>query len=279
MTGHPWSVLGKSGYTGGHARGKLAAGQRTDLPPFSTFHLSVRIRSSRRLRRTDTSRNIVPPQARVHDRARRFDMRARTRRLASLMAALGIALTGATGCQTWYGGMTLPEWALPATLPAVLRAGPASPPPSRACQPGRPRRRGALRGRLQRRAAAGRSGSARAGRRAPARVASHWVADAKHTQMPCGRVRFFSGPPRAREPGLFHFLAHLLDAGGRLDSRSLGRYCPGSDGCKYSGRHGCRLVALSFGGGETHVARNARGMGPQADRRSRRCVVRHGRRL
>ena len=36
-------------------------------------------------------------------------MRARTRRLASLMAALGIALTGATGCQTWYGGMTLPS--------------------------------------------------------------------------------------------------------------------------------------------------------------------------
>jgi hypothetical protein len=36
-------------------------------------------------------------------------MRARTRRLATLMAALGIALTGLTGCQTWYGGMTLPS--------------------------------------------------------------------------------------------------------------------------------------------------------------------------
>jgi hypothetical protein len=35
-------------------------------------------------------------------------MRARTRRLATLMAAFGIALTG-TGCQTWYGGMTLPS--------------------------------------------------------------------------------------------------------------------------------------------------------------------------
>src|SRR5687767_8112598 len=41
--------------------------------------------------------------------ARRFDMRARTRRLATLMAALGIALPGLTGCQTWYGGMTLPS--------------------------------------------------------------------------------------------------------------------------------------------------------------------------
>ena len=36
-------------------------------------------------------------------------MRARTRRVASLMAALGISLTASTGCQTWFGGMTLPS--------------------------------------------------------------------------------------------------------------------------------------------------------------------------
>ena len=43
------------------------------------------------------------------DPARSFHMRARTRRVASLMAALGITLTGSTGCQTWFGGMTLPS--------------------------------------------------------------------------------------------------------------------------------------------------------------------------
>ena len=36
-------------------------------------------------------------------------MRVKTRRLARLAAALGVALTGLTGCQTWYGGMTLPS--------------------------------------------------------------------------------------------------------------------------------------------------------------------------
>jgi hypothetical protein len=36
-------------------------------------------------------------------------MRTKTRRLAQLLAALGVALTGLTGCQTWFGGMTLPS--------------------------------------------------------------------------------------------------------------------------------------------------------------------------
>jgi hypothetical protein len=36
-------------------------------------------------------------------------MRAKRRWLPVLMAALGVALTGTTGCQTWYGGMTLPS--------------------------------------------------------------------------------------------------------------------------------------------------------------------------
>jgi len=36
-------------------------------------------------------------------------MRAKTRRLRQLIAVLGVALTGLTGCQTWFGGMTLPS--------------------------------------------------------------------------------------------------------------------------------------------------------------------------
>lgn len=36
-------------------------------------------------------------------------MRAKTRRLAGLLAALGIAITGLSGCQTNFGGMTLPS--------------------------------------------------------------------------------------------------------------------------------------------------------------------------
>jgi hypothetical protein len=36
-------------------------------------------------------------------------MRAKTRRLALWLAGFGMALTGLTGCQTWYGGMTLPS--------------------------------------------------------------------------------------------------------------------------------------------------------------------------
>jgi hypothetical protein len=34
---------------------------------------------------------------------------AKRRWLAGLMGILGIALTALTGCQTWYGGMTLPS--------------------------------------------------------------------------------------------------------------------------------------------------------------------------
>ena len=41
------------------------------------------------------------------DAARRWDMRAK--RPALWIAALGFALIGSTGCQTWYGGMTLPS--------------------------------------------------------------------------------------------------------------------------------------------------------------------------
>ena len=36
-------------------------------------------------------------------------MRTKRRWLAGLTAALGVALSGLTGCQTWYGGMTLPS--------------------------------------------------------------------------------------------------------------------------------------------------------------------------
>jgi hypothetical protein len=36
-------------------------------------------------------------------------MRSNRRWLASVAAFLGLCLTGSTGCQTWYGGMTLPS--------------------------------------------------------------------------------------------------------------------------------------------------------------------------
>ena len=155
-------------------------------------------------------------------------MRARTRRLASLMAALGIALTGATGCQTWFGGMTLPERALPATLPAVLRAGPASPPAARTCQPGRPRRRGAPRGRLRRRAAAGRSGSARAGR--PGGLDCPPATDDSSRKPVEAGFAFSRNYRESREPGFAVSLPILTAPEVALIRDLSRRYCPGSDG-------------------------------------------------
>jgi hypothetical protein len=36
-------------------------------------------------------------------------MKTNRRRVAGLLAALSVALTGVCGCQTYYGGMTLPS--------------------------------------------------------------------------------------------------------------------------------------------------------------------------
>src|SRR5215831_11239107 len=68
-----------------------------------------RIGSSRTHDATDTTHNITTPLLREFDAARRCDMRVKTRRLRQLIAVLGVALTGLTGCQTWFGGMTLPS--------------------------------------------------------------------------------------------------------------------------------------------------------------------------
>jgi hypothetical protein len=73
------------------------------------FHLSGRIRSRCALFATDTSRNIVPRECGRFDAARRFDMLAKTRRLAMVLSAFGVTLLCSTGCQTWFGGMTLPS--------------------------------------------------------------------------------------------------------------------------------------------------------------------------
>lgn len=58
---------------------------------------------------SDTTHNYRPRAVRGCDSAQRCEMRAKTRMLAGLMAVLGIAMTGLTGCQTHYGGMTLPS--------------------------------------------------------------------------------------------------------------------------------------------------------------------------
>ena len=77
------------------------------LSRVSYLRFSGRFRSSGAFHLTDTTRNIASPQAREFDAARRWDMRAK--RPALWIAALGFALAGSTGCQTWYGGMTLPS--------------------------------------------------------------------------------------------------------------------------------------------------------------------------
>src|SRR5581483_7969971 len=91
---------------GSHARAKPPPGQRTDS---GSRGRAGGIGSSRGLGVADTTGNIVIPPVRERGAARRCDMRTKRRWLAGLTAALGVALSGLTGCQTWYGGMTLPS--------------------------------------------------------------------------------------------------------------------------------------------------------------------------
>lgn len=56
-------------------------------------------------------------------------MRTKRRWLAGLMAALGVALTGLTGCQTWYGGLTLPSPRYLQHYPQYFAPDPAHPLP------------------------------------------------------------------------------------------------------------------------------------------------------
>jgi hypothetical protein len=56
-------------------------------------------------------------------------MRTNRRRLAGLTAALGVALIGLTGCQTWFGGMTLPSPRYLQHYPQYFAPDPAHPLP------------------------------------------------------------------------------------------------------------------------------------------------------
>jgi hypothetical protein len=56
-------------------------------------------------------------------------MRTNRQRLAGLTAALGVALTGLTGCQTWYGGLTLPSPRYLQHYPQYFAPDPAHPLP------------------------------------------------------------------------------------------------------------------------------------------------------
>lgn len=56
-------------------------------------------------------------------------MRTKRRWLAGLTAALGVALGGLTGCQTWYGGMTLPSGRYLEHYPQYFAPDPAHPLP------------------------------------------------------------------------------------------------------------------------------------------------------
>lgn len=56
-------------------------------------------------------------------------MRTNRRWLARLTAALGVALCGLTGCQTWYGGLTLPSPRYLQHYPQYFAPDPAHPLP------------------------------------------------------------------------------------------------------------------------------------------------------
>lgn len=75
------------------------------------FKLCLRcgINSSRIAAPTDTNFTTILPLVREFDPARRCAMKTKRQWLARLMAGLGITLTGLCGCQTYYGGMTLPS--------------------------------------------------------------------------------------------------------------------------------------------------------------------------
>ena|SRR5688572_2566732 len=56
-------------------------------------------------------------------------MRTNRRWLASVAAFLGLVLTSSTGCQTWYGGMTLPSGRYLEHYPQYFQPDPAFPLP------------------------------------------------------------------------------------------------------------------------------------------------------
>jgi hypothetical protein len=71
--------------------------------------LARRINSRRTPSPTDTISTVVLPLVREFDPARRCAMVTKRQWLAKLTAGLSIALSGVCGCQTNYGGMTLPS--------------------------------------------------------------------------------------------------------------------------------------------------------------------------